>query len=128
RISLNSKLERDLPLVSGDRVQLQQVVLNLVVNAIQAMAGEAEGARELKISSRRSDAQGVLVAVEDTGPGLDAADPDRAFDAFYTTKSDGIGLGLAICRSIIEAHEGKLWASPNKPRGAIFQFSLPGNQ
>lgn len=128
RISLHSKLERDLPLVSGDRVQLQQVVLNLVVNAIQAMAGEAEGARELKISSRRSDTKGVLVAVEDTGPGLDPADLDRAFDAFYTTKSDGIGLGLAICRSIIEAHDGKLWASSNKPGGAIFQFSLPGDQ
>ena len=112
----------------GDRIQLQQVILNLIVNAIEAMSGAGIGPRELVVSTRKEAANGVLVAVRDSGPGLDPESVDHLFDAFYTTKSAGIGMGLAICRSIIEAHEGRLWALPNVPGGAIFQFSLPGNE
>ena len=108
----------------GDRVQLQQVVLNLVLNAAEAM-GSAEGTRELSLTTER-DPTGILVAVRDTGPGIDAEQLERVFDAFYTTKSTGVGMGLAICRSIIDAHGGRLWAEPNHPRGAVFQFTVPG--
>lgn len=125
RISVRPQLDRALPLVSGDRVQLQQVVLNLLINAIQAMAGEEAGTKALTISSRKSDAGDALVVVQDTGPGLPADGMDRVFDAFYTTKSDGMGLGLAICRSIVEAHDGRLWVTANDPKGCVFQFSLP---
>jgi PAS domain S-box-containing protein len=120
-------LADSLPLVHGDRVQLQQVLLNLIINAIEAMSSIAEGARELLISSGKLDSGGVLVAVRDSGPGLAPATLDRLFDAFYTTKPSGLGLGLSICRSIIEAHSGRLWASANVPRGAIFQFLVPGH-
>ena len=106
-------------------MQLQQVILNLIVNAIEAMSGVSDGPRDLVISTATAERGGVLVAVQDTGPGLDPAKLERLFEAFYTTKPDGLGMGLSICRSIIEAHGGRLWASANTPRGAIFQFVLP---
>jgi signal transduction histidine kinase len=101
------------------------VVLNLVVNAIEAMAEVRNGPRELRISTENDTSKGVHVAVSDSGPGLAPALFERVFDAFYTTKQTGFGVGLSICRSIIEAHQGQLWASANEPRGCVFQFTLP---
>jgi signal transduction histidine kinase len=124
-VSSRIELARGLPHVLGDRVQLQQVILNLIINAIEAMSGVSEGARELRISTGKGESDGVLVQVRDSGPGLDPESLDRLFDAFYTTKPNGMGMGLSICRSIIEAHGGRLWATANVPRGAIFQFTLP---
>jgi PAS domain S-box-containing protein len=124
-VSVQTDLADGLPLIYGDRVQLQQVILNLIINAIEAMSGVAETPRALLISTGRAEPGGVLVAVRDSGPGLDPASLEHLFDAFYTTKSGGMGMGLAICRSIIEAHEGQLCASANEPRGAVFQFTLP---
>jgi PAS domain S-box-containing protein len=118
-------LVEGLPPVQGDRVQLQQVILNLIINGIEAIAEVGEVSRDLLISARKGDAEEVLVAVADTGPGLAAGALEQMFAAFYTTKSGGLGLGLSICRSIIEAHDGRLWASANEPRGAVFQFTLP---
>jgi C4-dicarboxylate-specific signal transduction histidine kinase len=124
-IQVQTKLADGLPLIAGDRVQLQQVILNLVVNAVEAMSGVSEESRELLISTGKAEAGDVIVAVRDSGPGLAPPLLERVFDAFYTTKAGGLGLGLSICRSIIEAHGGRLWASPNAPRGAVFQFTLP---
>jgi PAS domain S-box-containing protein len=123
-VSLRTKLAEALPLVQGDRVQLQQVMLNLIVNAVEAMSQNKEGRRELLISSQ-SEAERILVAVGDSGPGLPEGALERAFEAFYTTKSDGLGMGLSICRSIVEAHGGRLWATANVPVGAVFQFTIP---
>jgi signal transduction histidine kinase len=114
--------------VEGDRVQLQQVVLNLVLNAVEAMGSVEEGPRELSISTGQSQVGGALVAVIDTGPGIDPGHLERVFEGFYTTKSDGMGVGLTICQSVIRAHGGRLWAEANEPRGAIFQFTLPAEQ
>jgi signal transduction histidine kinase len=114
-----------LPLIQGDRVQLQQVMLNLIINGIEAMTGVSDALRELRIRSRRNDGGGVLVSVADVGSGVAAEEAEQVFAAFYTTKPGGLGLGLSICRSIIESHDGRLWASPNQPRGAVFQFTLP---
>jgi PAS domain S-box-containing protein len=124
-ISMRTRLAEGLPRIQGDRVQLQQVILNLIVNAIEAVRGVDEGARELLVSTEAAACGGVLVAVRDTGPGLDPAHRERLFEAFYTTKPGGLGMGLSICRSIIEAHGGHLWAEANTLRGAIFQFALP---
>jgi PAS domain S-box-containing protein len=113
--------------VRGDRVQVQQVVLNLILNAIEAMSSVAQGARELLITTERDQTtDDALVSVRDSGPGIDPEEFDRIFEAFHTTKSGGVGMGLSICRSIIHAHGGRLWADSNDPRGAIFQFTLPG--
>ena len=120
-----SELAGDLPLVLGDRIQLQQVLLNLMINAIEAMSSDGDAQYKLVVRSARNAANGVLVAVEDSGPGPDPKGLDRLFEAFYTTKTQGLGLGLAISRRIIEAHGGRLWASANAPRGAVFQFTLP---
>jgi signal transduction histidine kinase len=114
-----------LPPIQADRVQVQQVVLNLIVNAIEAMAAVGEGERELLISTGRDASDGVHVTLRDSGPGLDPKNVDRLFEAFYTTKPTGMGMGLAICRSIIEAHDGRLWASPGSPHGAVFHVHLP---
>jgi PAS domain S-box-containing protein len=114
-----------LPLIEGDRVQLQQVILNLIMNAVEAMSGVSGGARELLVSTRKAEPKGVLVAVRDSGPGLATETLERLFEAFYTTKPGGLGMGLSICRSIIAAHGGRLWASANVPRGATFEFTLP---
>jgi signal transduction histidine kinase len=146
RVLLQTQLAHDLPIVIGDKIQLQQVILNLVMNAIEAMTG-AEGPRDLqvisqKITETRSgsgtepvEAGGfnereqsfVLIAVRDSGPGLDPKQLQRVFETFYTTKSSGMGMGLAISRSIIEAHRGRLWVGSNTPTGAVFQFTLPVN-
>jgi signal transduction histidine kinase len=144
-VSLQTQLANDLPLVLGDRIQLQQVLRNLLINAIEAMNGVDEGERELWVSSKKvseitgeseegmvedgasADAEStyVLIAVRDSGPGLDVKDLDHLFDAFHTTRPQGLGMGLAISRSIVEAHEGRLWATANASRGAVFQFALP---
>jgi PAS domain S-box-containing protein len=145
-VSLRTELEHDLPLIRGDRIQLQQVMLNLLVNAIEAMSGMHAGQRELWIKSEKiaeiagrgsegdpfpdrtlaeSEGSHVLVAVRDSGPGLDPKGLDRLFDAFYTTKPQGLGMGLAISRSIIEAHGGRLWATATGSQGAVFKFALP---
>ena len=125
-VSVRTQLAGGLPRVQGDRVQLQQVLLNLIVNAIEAMRDVGEDERELFISTR-NEPDGVSVEVRDSGPGFAPAARDRVFEAFYTTKPGGLGLGLSICRSIIEAHNGKLWANPNVPRGAIFRFTAPAH-
>jgi PAS domain S-box-containing protein len=123
-VSVQTRLSEGLFPIHGDRVQLQQVVLNLLLNAIEAMGSREAGARELLISTEQGRT-GVLVTVRDSGPGIDPSHRERVFDAFYTTKSSGMGMGLSICRSIIDAHGGRLWAEANEPRGAIFQLTLP---
>jgi signal transduction histidine kinase len=125
RVSLRLDLATDLPPVRGDRVQLQQVIINFLINGIQAMAAVYERPRELLIRSQQTADNQALVAVEDSGIGIDLENADRLFDAFFTTKPNGMGLGLSICRSIIEAHGGRLWASRNVGPGATFQFTLP---
>ncbi|WP_349509715.1 ATP-binding protein [Bradyrhizobium sp. Tv2a-2] len=125
RVAVRTQLEDGLPPVQADRVQLQQVLLNLIINAIEAMRAVAEGSRQLLITTARDGAGSIVVSLRDTGTGLDPKEADRLFEAFYTTKAEGMGMGLAICRSIVEAHGGRLWATANEPRGAIFQFSLP---
>jgi C4-dicarboxylate-specific signal transduction histidine kinase len=125
-VSVRTQFAEGLPRVQGDRVQLQQVMLNLTVNAIQAMRGVGEGARELQISIEAVPSEGaVRVGVRDTGPGLSPESLPRLFEPFYTTKPEGMGMGLSICRSIIEAHGGRLWATGCEPRGALFQFTIP---
>ena len=126
-VSVQTRLSERLFPIHGDRVQLQQVVLNLLLNAAEAMGPVQAEPRNLLISTEQHH-RGVLVAVRDSGPGLDPADLDRVFEAFYTTKSDGVGMGLSICQSIIAAHGGRLWAEVNEPRGTIFQFTLPAVQ
>jgi C4-dicarboxylate-specific signal transduction histidine kinase len=111
--------------VHGDRVQLQQVVLNLILNAIESMGSVEKGPRELSISTKQHETGEMMVAVQDSGPGIDPERADQVFAPFYTTKKTGIGMGLSICRSIITAHGGRLWAEANRPRGAVFQFTLP---
>jgi PAS domain S-box-containing protein len=135
RIFLRTELDPGVPAVSGDRVQLQQVVLNLVMNGIESIAGLDHAGldhagldhepKRLMIRSSASDAGELLVSVEDTGPGIQTDHTDRLFAPFFTTKPQGIGMGLPICRSIIEAHGGRLWAEKNQPRGAVFHFALP---
>jgi PAS domain S-box-containing protein len=126
-VLVQRQLGEGLPPIQGDRVQLQQVILNLIVNAVDAMTGVGKGSRELLISTGRAEPDGVLVAVRDSGPGLSPESLERLFEAFYTTKPGGMGVGLSISRSIIEAHGGRLWATANVPRGAIFQFTLPAD-
>ena len=123
-VSVQTRLAEGLAPVEGDRVQLQQVVLNLILNAVEAMSSVEAGARELLISTEQNQTSDVLVAVRDSGPGIDPEHLERVFEAFYTTKSSGVGMGLSICRSIIDAHGGRLWADANEPRGAVFQFTL----
>jgi C4-dicarboxylate-specific signal transduction histidine kinase len=124
-VSLVLRLAPELPLVHGDRVQLQQVVLNLVMNAIEAMASVTDRPRALSIRSMTHEHDHVKLTVQDTGVGIAANHRDELFSAFFTTKPGGMGMGLSISRSIIEAHGGRLWAAPNEPHGAIFHFSLP---
>jgi C4-dicarboxylate-specific signal transduction histidine kinase len=124
-IVLQAQLGEALRRVAGDRVQLQQVLLNLILNAIEAMSGVHDGPRQLTIVSREDASNAVVVEVRDSGTGLDPEGAERMFEAFYTTKAEGIGIGLSISRSIIEAHGGRLWAGSNEPRGAVFRFSLP---
>jgi C4-dicarboxylate-specific signal transduction histidine kinase len=124
QVELRTELAKPLPPVTGDRVQLQQVIFNLAMNAIEAMRPAENGVRELCIRTRRTDARTAVVAVEDSGPGIPAGDPEQLFTAFYTTKKEGLGIGLSISRTIVEAHGGRLLAA-NSGRGAIFQIVLP---
>jgi signal transduction histidine kinase len=116
-----------LPMVLADRVQLQQVIINLVINGIEAMQSVTDRPRELVIRSGQDETHQVLVSVTDCGVGISAENADRVFNAFFTTKSSGMGMGLSICLSIMEAHGGRLWATANVPHGAAFQFTLPVN-
>jgi C4-dicarboxylate-specific signal transduction histidine kinase len=125
KIFLGTELDPGVPSVSGDRVQLQQVILNLAMNGIESIAGLDHEPKSLMIRSTLSNTGELLVSVEDTGQGIEAEHADRLFAPFFTTKSQGIGMGLPICRSIIEAHGGRLWADKNEPRGAAFHFTLP---
>jgi PAS domain S-box-containing protein len=127
RVSLRMELAPTLPMILGDRVQLQQVIINLVMNGIEAMQSVTDRPRELVIRSGQDETQQVLVSVTDCGVGISAENADRLFNAFFTTKSSGMGMGLSICRSIMEAHDGRLWATANVPHGATFQFTLPVN-
>jgi signal transduction histidine kinase len=126
-VSVRTQLADGLPLIQGDRVQLQQVVLNLILNAVQAMGGIADRTREVLITTSQTEPNEVCLGVRDTGPGLSAETLPRLFEPFYTTKPGGMGMGLAICRSIIEAHGGRLWAAGHEPRGALFQFTIPAD-
>jgi PAS domain S-box-containing protein len=127
-VSVRTQFAEGLPRVQGDRVQLQQVMLNLIVNAIQSMSGVEDGNRELQISTVSIEPEGMCVSVRDTGHGLRPESLPRLFEPFYTTKPDGMGMGLSICRSIIEAHGGRLWATGCEPRGALFQFTIPATR
>jgi C4-dicarboxylate-specific signal transduction histidine kinase len=125
-VTLHTDLSADDRPVFGDRVQLQQVLLNLIMNGLEAMRAVTERPKTLAITSEPAGPSGVLVAVEDTGTGLDPATADRIFEPFFTTKSDGLGMGLSICRSIIDAHGGRLWVSPGVLCGSVFRFTVPG--
>ena len=124
-IAARTQLASGMAPVDGDRVQLQQVVLNLILNAIEAMRESGGEPKDLLITSAEEASNGVRIAVADTGPGLPTESLARVFDAFFTTKSDGMGMGLSICRSIIAAHGGEISVAANEPRGAVFQFTLP---
>ena len=125
-VQVRTQLAEGLPVIHGSRVQIQQVMLNLIVNAVEAMSQMSDDSRELQISTQ-GEADYVLVGVRDSGPGLSEGAIERAFEAFYTTKSSGLGMGLSICRSIVEDHGGRLWATANVPTGAVFQFTVPIN-
>jgi signal transduction histidine kinase len=125
-ICMRTELAAELPKVTADRVQLQQVLMNLMLNAIDAMK-EVEGPRELTIKSQRAEDEQLQVSVSDTGVGLPPQQEDQIFDAFFTTKPHGSGMGLRISRSIVESHGGRLWAASNSPRGAHFYFTLSAN-
>ena len=127
-VSVRTRLAAGVTSVWGDRVQLQQVVLNLILNAVEAMDSVEERGRRLSIRTEQRGAVGILVAVQDSGPGIDPEHLQRVFEPFYTTKPSGLGMGLSICRSIIDAHGGRLWAEANQPRGTVFQFTLPAAQ
>lgn len=125
-VTLETRLSEHVPIVLADRIQVQQVILNLMMNAIEAMCGVDEGPRALSVRSDTDESKDVVISVEDSGPGLDPNGPEHLFDTFYTTKPQGLGMGLSISRSIIDAHGGRLWATANAPCGAVFQFTLPG--
>jgi signal transduction histidine kinase len=128
RISLRTELAPALPMILGDRIQLQQVIINLVMNGIEAMEPVSDRPRELVIRSRRDEPHGIILSVTDSGVGISDDDLERLFKAFFTTKSGGMGMGLSICRSIVETHGGRLSASGNEGSGATFQFVLPLHQ
>jgi signal transduction histidine kinase len=123
-ISVRTELADDLPQIVADRVQLQQVAMNLIINGIEAMKG-VDGIREMVIKSQRAEDEQILVSVSDTGIGIPPEQAERIFEPFFTTKPHGTGMGLRICRSIIESHSGRLWAVPNDGPGATFSFSIP---
>jgi len=124
-VSVQTRFMEGLSPIEGDRVQLQQVILNLILNAVEAMSSVSDGTRELSISTEQSQKDSVLVTVRDSGPGIDPDHLERVFETFYTTKSTGVGMGLSIRRSIINAHGGRLWAEANRPKGVVFRFTLP---
>jgi PAS domain S-box-containing protein len=125
RVSTRLQLAENLPPIEGDRVELQQVLMNLIINAVEAMSEIDDGPRDMIISTGTDDSGGVLISVSDSGPGLAIDNPERLFEPFCTSKAGGLGIGLSICRSIVEAHGGRLWASANAPHGAVFQFTVP---
>ena len=125
-VSLQTELAKGLPRIQGDRIQLQQILLNLIMNAIEAMS-DVKGSRNLLISTVEDKPNGVLATVRDSGPGLNPDSLERLFDPFFTTKPGGLGMGLSICRSIVEAHGGRMWAAANRPQGASFHFRLPAH-
>jgi signal transduction histidine kinase len=125
RVTLRQELANNLPLVKGDRVQLQQVILNLLRNALDAMSSVEDRPRELIVRTENDESDCVRLAVQDTGVGIAPKDKERLFEAFYTTKSSGMGMGLSISRTIVESHNGRLWATPNDGPGATFSFSIP---
>jgi signal transduction histidine kinase len=125
---LKTQLSDDVPPILADRIQLQQVILNLIINAVEALTAVPDAERVLQITTTAGPSGDVSLTVGDSGPGLDQEKLEEIFGAFYTTKPDGMGMGLAVSRSIIEAHGGRLWANKNEPRGAIFQFTLPKDQ
>jgi PAS domain S-box-containing protein len=127
-VLVEQRLTEGLSPVRADRVQLQQVMLNLILNAVDAMNSVYDGPRELLVSSEQGQPDGAVVTVRDSGPGIDPKQVERIFEAFYTTKSSGVGMGLSICRSIIDAHGGRLCAEANKPKGAVFRFTLPADK
>jgi signal transduction histidine kinase len=127
-IALSTRLMDGLVPVWGDRVQLQQVVVNLILNALDAMSSVESGPRELSIRTEQSQTGGILVAVGDSGPGIAPGTLERVFEPFYTTKTSGVGMGLSICQTIINGHGGRLWVDANGPRGAVFKFTLPAVQ
>jgi C4-dicarboxylate-specific signal transduction histidine kinase len=128
RIVVRTHLTNGRVAVRGDRVQLQQVLANLILNAVEAMSSVEGRARELSIRTEQSQSGDIFVAVHDSGSGIDPGNLERVFEPFYTTKTSGIGMGLSICQTIINHHGGRLWASANEPRGAVFQFTLPAAQ
>jgi signal transduction histidine kinase len=125
RASLRTRLSDEIQSVWADRIEVQQVILNLIMNAIEAVSEPGNEQRDVLVETARTDSNDVTLSVKDTGTGLDPTKLEHIFDAFYTTKREGMGMGLAVSRSIIEAHGGRLWATPNQPRGAVFQFILP---
>jgi len=125
RVSVRLALAEDLPRVAGDVVQLQQVILNLLMNAVDAVSAMEECERQVVITTAKQDAGGVRLSVQDSGIGIGADDLERIFEAFYTTKSGGMGIGLFVCNSIVESHGGRLWATPNRGAGATVSFSIP---
>ena len=126
KIVLRSELREDLPKIAGERVPLQQVLLNLIMNAVEAMVSVTDRARVLRVSSNTiEEAYSVAVTVEDSGTGIAGNDKDRIFEAFFTTKPEGMGMGLSICRSIVETHGGRLWVTPGLPQGSVFHVQLP---
>jgi C4-dicarboxylate-specific signal transduction histidine kinase len=124
-VTVQTRLCTPLPSIEGDRVQLQQVIMNLILNAVEAMSSVDEAARELVISTEQCQTGSILLTIRDSGPGIDPDNLERIFGAFYTTKSGGVGMGLAIARSIIDSHGGRLWAAANEPNGSVFRFGLP---
>jgi len=125
KVSVHTSLMEHMAPITGDRVQLQQVLLNLIMNAVESMSSASDESRELTIRTEQLKVGGIVVAVHDSGPGIDPDRLDQVFHPFYTTKVTGTGMGLAICRSIIASHGGRLWAEANQPRGVVFQFTLP---
>ncbi len=125
KILLQTQFSMELPMIAGDKIQLQQVLLNLLMNGIDAIKTATDGAARLSVETRNYEADKIIVAIKDSGVGLDAGSLEKIFESFYTTKKEGMGMGLSISRSIIEAHGGRLWAIPNDGEGATFQFTLP---
>jgi signal transduction histidine kinase len=127
-VSIRSELAYDLPRVVADRVQLQQVMLNLLMNAAEATLSVSDRERQVSVRSEKHNGQGALIAVEDSGTGIEPEDAKRIFDAFFTTKAEGMGMGLSICRSIVESHGGRITVVKAVPYGSVFQVILPGDR
>jgi signal transduction histidine kinase len=126
-VSVGAEVDKLLPLVIGNPIQIQEVVANLVANAFDAMSAIRDRARVLRVTCKRREPGGILVTVEDSGSGLEPKSKDRIFEPFFSTKSDGMGMGLMFCQAVVEAHSGRIWATDNVPQGAIFQFILPAD-